>query len=206
MKKNIVVSLICLALLVGMLTGCTENPPEETANIIPEASFTIDLESGEINIGTTIQFTDASTDEDGTVSEWAWDFGDGTTSTEQNPTHSYEALGTFIVTLTVTDDQGNASEEYTMNVEVTNIPPTAAFSYDPMENITVDTTITFTDESTIGDANISLWSWDFGDESNTSSEQNPTHQYTETGTYTVTLTITDENELEKSTTATIVVS
>jgi PKD repeat protein len=189
-----------------MLTGCVENPPEETTNKIPEAGFTIDLETGEINIGTTITFTDTSTDEDGTIAEWDWDFGDSTTSTEQNPTHSYESLGTYIVTLIVTDDQGNASEEYTMNIDVTNVPPTAAFSYDPMVNLTVNTTITFTDESTIGDANISLWLWDFGDASNTSSEQNPTHMYTEPGTYTVSLTVTDENELEKATAVTITVS
>ena len=206
MKKYVVATLVSIALLMGILAGCVENKPEETVNIVPIASFTIDKAAGEIYIGTTIQFTDTSTDEDGNITAWDWDFGDGTTSTEQNPTHAYDSLGTFIVTLEVTDNDGNTSEVYTMTVDVTNVPPTADFSYSPMENITTDTTITFTDESTTGDENISLWSWDFGDASNTSSEQNTTHMYTEAGTYIVTLTVSDDNEMEDTKSMTITVT
>ena len=53
-----------------------------------------------------VTFTDASTDSDGTVVSWNWDFGDGNTSTEQNPMHTYAANGTYTVALTVTDDAG----------------------------------------------------------------------------------------------------
>ena len=64
-----------------------------------------------------------------------------------------------------------------------------------MVNITVNvTTVEFTDSSTPGDANITSWMWDFGDETN-STEQNASHMYNATGNYTVTLTVTDENEL-----------
>ncbi|MFC2141004.1 PKD domain-containing protein, partial [Acidobacteriota bacterium] len=49
-------------------------------------------------------FTDTSTDPDGTIVSWLWDFGDGNTSTQQNPSHTYAADGTYTVTLTVTDD------------------------------------------------------------------------------------------------------
>jgi len=51
-------------------------------------------------------FTDKSKDDDGTVSAWAWDFGDGETSTQQNPVHTYSDRGRYDVVLTVTDDDG----------------------------------------------------------------------------------------------------
>jgi PKD repeat protein len=51
-----------------------------------------------------VVFTDTSTDADGTIVSWLWDFGDGNTSTQQNPSHTYAAAGTYTVTLTVTDD------------------------------------------------------------------------------------------------------
>jgi PKD repeat protein len=64
-----------------------------------------------------IQFTDQSTDAEDNLNAWAWDFGDGTTSTQRNPTHTYDAIGTYAVTLTVTDDEG-ASAELTRQVVV----------------------------------------------------------------------------------------
>ena len=65
----------------------------------------------------SVAFTDASTDSDGTVVSWSWDFGDGNASSEQNPTNVYAAYGSYTVTLTVTDDQGatdSASELVTL--------------------------------------------------------------------------------------------
>ncbi len=56
--------------------------------------------------GLVIDFTDESTDADGTVGSWSWDFGDGNTSTQQNPSHTYASEGSYNVTLTVTDDDG----------------------------------------------------------------------------------------------------
>src|SRR5439155_27374827 len=60
-------------------------------------------------IGGNIQFTDTSTDPDTPVAAWAWDFGDGITSAAQNPMHAYGATGSYTVTLTVMDPQGNTS-------------------------------------------------------------------------------------------------
>jgi vibriolysin len=56
--------------------------------------------------GLTANFTDASSDSDGTITGWDWDFGDGSSSTSQNPSHTYASGGTYTVTLTVTDDDG----------------------------------------------------------------------------------------------------
>jgi len=194
MKGKILVFLVSIALLVGILSGCTQTTVEE--NKLPEAMFSYDPMTG-IYVGTEIQFTDESTDEDGTIASWSWDFGDGETSTEQNPPiYNYDTVGTYTVTLIVTDNDGNASEPYRMDIEVTYtyVPPTADFAYEPMVNISVNETITFTDNSTIGDANITSSYWDFGDDTN-STEQNPEHMFEAAGTYTVTLTVTDENDM-----------
>ncbi|MFW5946392.1 MAG: GEVED domain-containing protein, partial [Candidatus Natronoplasma sp.] len=65
----------------------------------------------------TIDFTDESTDNDGSIEEWSWDFGDGATSTSQNPSHSYDTADTYTVELTVTDDDG-ATDTTTQDITV----------------------------------------------------------------------------------------
>ena len=132
-------------------------------------------------------FTDTSFD-DGEIVEWSWDFGDGATSTEQNPGHSYATAGTYPVTLRVTDDLGAVSET-TSDVTVTDpavdTPPTASF-----DSSCVALDCSFTDTSS-DDGDVVGWSWDFGDGAS-SSQQNPGHSYATDGTYTVTLTVTDD--------------
>ena len=130
-------------------------------------------------------FTDASTD-DGTVSAWSWDFGDGKSATTQNPSHSYGQAGSYQVKLTVTDDKG-ATNSVTHSVTVTapNQPPAAAFSVK-----CTDLGCDFTDAST-DDGTVNSWSWDFGDGSS-STQQNPSHTYASDGPYTVTLVVTDD--------------
>jgi PKD repeat protein len=139
----------------------------------------------------TIVFTDQSTS-DGTIGSWAWDFGDGHTSGEQNPSHTYAEPGTYLVCLTITDDDGICTSHVCYHV-VVHHPPAgvchaafAAHQFDPAHQ-----TIVFTDQST-SDGTIGFWAWDFGD-GNTSAEQNPSHTYTEAGTYLVCLTITDDD-------------
>jgi PKD repeat protein len=160
--------------------------PATTVNNPPTASFTYSPTSPTTD--DTIQFTDQSTDSDDTIASWYWDFGDGTTSAEQNPTHRYSTAGTYTVTLTVTDDDGT-TDSTSQTVEV-NQPPVASFTYSP-SSPTTDDTIQFADASTDGDGTIVSWSWDFGD-GTTSTEQNPTHQYLSVGTYEVTLTVMDD--------------
>ncbi|MFQ6052240.1 MAG: PKD domain-containing protein [Candidatus Hydrothermarchaeota archaeon] len=158
----------------------------------------------------TVYFTDASTDLDGTVVAWFWDFGDGVgTSTEQNPTYTYANAGSYEVTLTVTDDNG-ATDSVTKTVTVeappVNQPPIADFSWSPT---TPDEgqSVQFTDASTDpdGQSDIVGWSWDFGDGA-TSTMQNPTHTYTSEGSYTVTLTVTESDGDTSTATDTVTVS
>ncbi len=74
--------------------------PKPTAeNQLPNASFNYTITE------LTVNFTDKSTDPDGTIVSWLWKFGDGTNSTEKNPSHTYSEMGTYAVSLTVTDDK-----------------------------------------------------------------------------------------------------
>ncbi|MCA9752327.1 MAG: PKD domain-containing protein, partial [Gemmatimonadetes bacterium] len=78
-----------------------QGPPPAPLNRPPDASFDF------VTTGMTVDLTDTSSDPDGVVVSWAWDFGDGSTSTEQNPTHTFVDPNTYIVRLTVTDDDGD---------------------------------------------------------------------------------------------------
>ncbi|MDZ7304357.1 MAG: phytase [candidate division KSB1 bacterium] len=144
-----------------------------------QADFAGDMLSGYAPL--TVNFSDLST---GGPSAWLWDFGDGTTSTEPNPTHHYTASDTYTVKLTVTNILGRQSmmtkAEYIV-VKKTPLP-------DFVANTTtgnVPITIQFSDRST---GEPTSWLWDFGDGS-TSTLQHPSHRYTTAGNHTVTLTI-----------------
>src|SRR5439155_19864341 len=81
--------------------------------------------------GLTCTFTSTSSDPDGTIASYSWTFGDGGTSTAQNPSHPYAAGGSYTVTLTVTDNQGATSAPFSRTVAVspTNQPPVANFTF-----------------------------------------------------------------------------
>ena len=139
-------------------------------------------------------FTDQSTDSDGSIASWSWDFDDGATSTSQNPSNSYASAGTYSVGLTVTDNDG-LSDSTSENVVVTsgaNQAPNAAFS-----SSCTDLDCNFSDQSTDSDGSIASRSWDFGDGA-TSTQQNPSHSYAAAGTYTVELTVTDNDGADDS--------
>lgn len=76
-------------------------PPPPPVNQPPIASFEY------LTTGLSVALTDTSVDNDGTIVAWAWDFGDGTTSSDQHPTHVFATAGTYHVLLTVTDDDGD---------------------------------------------------------------------------------------------------
>lgn len=144
----------------------------------------------EIKAGDEVRFTDSSTDPDGSVAKWSWNFGDGTTSADRNPRHTYTNPGSYTVMLTVEDENGLKGTYYKeIIVEPMNYPPTADFTFLPKEPKAGEE-ISFADKSYDRDGNIVGWSWDFGDGS-TSSEAEPVHVYTSAGNYTVTLTVRD---------------
>ena len=133
--------------------------------------------------GKTMHFVDKST----SASAWYWDFGDGATSTDQNPTHTYSQTGTYNVQLQIQDAHYTDQPVITQQVTVADV---ADFSATPTTG-NAPLTVQFTDSSTPTPIS---WSWDFGD-GHTSSEQNPQDIYSENGTYTVTLTAVQDGEL-----------
>lgn len=131
-----------------------------------------------------VSFVDQST---GIPAARLWDFGDGLTSTEQNPTHTYTSLGAYTVSLTVSNKLGSDTALRTSFVLVDVIPPVADFSATPTSGLS-PLVVSFTDTSTGGVPTI--WAWDFGD-GGTSTLQNPSHTYTASGSYSVSLTVTN---------------
>lgn len=169
-------------------TTATDTTWVDILNKDPVAAFThspLDPDTSD-----DIAFVDTSTDPDGTIASWSWDFGDGSTSTDNNPTHSYADDGEYIVTLNVTDNDG-ATNETSHPITILNVGPIASINVSPAEPI-VDKEAQFTDTSTDSDGDIVSREWDFGD-GQTSDVQNPTHQYDEVGEYNVTLTVTDDD-------------
>jgi len=128
----------------------------------------------------TVAFTDQST---GAITSWSWNFGDGGTSLQQNPGHTYTAAGVYTVTLTVSGP-GGSDDEVKASYVVVYEPVQAAFIASPTSGVR-PLEVTFTNQST-GDYTASLW--DFGDGVN-SMLPSPTHTYTTTDVYTVSLTV-----------------
>ena len=151
-------------------------------NAAPTAAFTSSC------TGLGCAFTDQSADTDGNITAWHWDFGEGSSAEVQNPSHTYSTDGSYTVTLTVTDDDGDqtsVSNPVTVSPPIPNVNPVAAFS-----SSCTGLSCTFTDASTDQDGSIAGWSWTFGD-GTTSTARNPSRTYASAGTYSVTLTVTD---------------
>lgn len=188
MKEKILILLVSMALLVGVLSGCTEEEtPAAATNTAPTATVETPVVTHNTTAaGGTVQFNCTATDADeGDTIAYTWDFGDDGTSTQEDPEHTYATNGSYAVTVTVTDGTDSYTTDVT-TVLVGNQAPVASFTH-----VADNLTVTFTDAST-DDGTVSTWAWDFGDD-NTSAVQAPeAHIYAANGTYTVTLTVTDE--------------
>lgn len=160
----------------------------------PAANFTALPTRGLVNtfagLFLPVYFQDASL---GYVTSWEWDFGDGTTSNEQNPFHEYLFAGVYTVTLTVQGPYGKSTRirtDYIVASDVNN-PPIANFTGDPFNSVTqrvegpAPLRVEFLD-ATNGPA--SSYFWQFGDGAS-STAQNPTHTYDNPGDYTVTFSV-----------------
>ncbi|MEP7236951.1 MAG: PKD domain-containing protein [Ferruginibacter sp.] len=152
---------------------------------IPVVNFSATPLSGCVPL--TVQFTDLSTATGSAITQWLWDFGDGTTGTTQNPTHIYTTAGNYNVTLRATTTSG-CSKTLTKNnyIHASN-GVTANFTNTAPTGCHLPVTINFTNTST-GAGTLS-YNWNFGD-GGTSTLVNPSHTYTTSGSFTVTLTVT----------------
>jgi PKD repeat protein len=144
-----------------------------------QVAFSASPTSGLAPMG--VQFTDQSVYAGGSADSWSWDFGDGSTSTLQNPFHIYQQTGSYSVNFTVVT--GQYSQTITRSNYINCAPPL-------VPDFTADTTLCMPGE-TIQFTDLSLgapatWFWQFGD-GLTSSIQHPTHSYANPGEYTVSL-------------------
>ena len=138
-----------------------------------------------------VTFTASATDADGTVAAYAWAFGDGGTSNQQSPSHTYQSAGNYTAGLTVTDNAGAAS---TASIAIgvgaaANRPPTATAGASPLSG-TTPLAVAFTGAGSDPDGTIASYAWTFGD-AGTSTQQNPSHTYQTAGNFTATLTVRD---------------
>ena len=136
------------------------------------------------SVGMTVAFSDISSG--GAANSWSWSFGDGASSTLQNPSHSYSIAGNYDVSLSVTGPGGSNSLARPGYITVAELAPIADFSGTPTSG-SVGMTVAFSDLSSGGPA--SSWSWSFGDGAS-STLQNPSHSYATAGNYDVSLSVT----------------
>lgn len=151
-----------------------------------QAAFTYYTDS--LSSGQTIHFIDQST---GNIASWNWNFGDGSSSVEQNPVHTYTTTGHFPVSLTVASPNQSCFNTITDTIYVGITPGCQAyFSYTTtIDPGTGQHSVAFTDLSA---GNPVTWLWSFGD-GTSGTVQNPVHIYATAGTYNVCLTIASNN-------------
>lgn len=177
-------------------------------NLVPTASFTATPSSGTAPLSVSFNAS-ASTDPDGSIATYSWNFGDGgtTSGTSNTASRTYAAAGTVTVTLTVTDNAGaTASTTRTVQVDSTNLPPIASFQFTPTGGAAPLVVSFDGSPSTDPEGPIASYSWDFGDGSGMVTGRTPAHTFVAAGTFTVQLTVTDASGLSASATQSITIT
>ena len=209
-----------LALAIVPLTACGGGgdgdgddviPPPPPANQIPTASFTASPLAGTAPLLVSFDAS-ASSDPDGSIAAYAWNFGDGGTASGLTATHTYAVAGNYTARLTVTDDVGamaSASRDIVVTSGTTPPPanqaPTASFTASPLSG-TAPLPVSFdASGSTDPDGSITTYAWTFGDGA-IGSGRTAAHTYAVAGTYTAQLTITDDDGATASASRDIVVT
>jgi PKD repeat protein len=181
MRKSLAVALVLGVAGLDMACGRDRNEP---SNAPPAAAFTPSC------VLLDCTFADGSTDADGQVTAYTWDFGDGTAAAiTKDAVHTYGTGNTYPVRLTVTDNDG-ATSDLTRSVLVhapANVPPTADFT-----SSCAGLACSFTGLGNDGDGTVVGFRWNFGDDGEAAA-QNATHTYASAGTYAVELTVTDDS-------------
>lgn len=184
--------------LVNTFGACIDSVSNQITVLTPAvANFT-----GSPTTGCDSLFTVNFTDQSVGASSWVWSFGDGTTSNQQNPTHTYKGYGSYTVTLQVSNAAGCSGilskGQYVLNrkpflqFSKINSDGCAPFSFSP---ILIDTVVD----------GISTYAWDFGDGTTSTSAAPPAHSYPNAGTYYVKLTITTNGGCSASAIDTVMV-
>jgi len=208
MKRKYFFVILFLTLAI-FLTGCSGSgvtTPPITTNQSPTASFTANPTSGVAPLNVSFNAS-SSSDSDGSIISYAWDFKDGTTGNGETVNHTFSSIGNYNVKLTVTDDKG-ATASTTKTITVTETPnqsPTASFTANPTSGAS-PLQVTFDASSSYdSDGTIVSYAWDFKDEY-TGNGETLNHTFNSTGNYNVKLTVTDDKGATDSATKTITVT
>ncbi len=200
-RSHIIISIFVIIIVVGLFIIGYLSPslfPNELIN--PKAKIDINkLNTGDfiINQGEAIMFSATnSTDKDGKIEDYQWNFGDGTTSNDVDAVHKFDEPGVYNVTLTVVDDDGNKDVTHII-IRVNNLPIAFASVVNKTKiektEIPIYEVIQFDSSGSFDeDGSIDSYYWDLGD-GNFSTEQQPTHQYFILGTVKIILTVTDND-------------
>ncbi len=206
----------CIAAAAAWLTACSGSTDNQTfrepaPNAVPSADFTATPTSGKVPLlGVAFDAT-RSNDTDGVISSYAWDFGDGDAGTGRTTTHDYMTDGAFTVSLVVTDEDGDDSQNSsTATITVNpNEPPVADFTVAPDTPQPSPAAFTFdASASTDPDGQVDQYDWDFGD-SQTGTGSATNHTFTNNSIvpaiFIVTLTVTDDSGFTGDTTQNVTV-
>jgi gliding motility-associated-like protein len=171
------------SLIITTINGCTDtfNLNIEVTEIVIDAAFDYSLQCDPTNL--EVQFTDLSSSEADIIS-WNWNFGDGNTSEENEPSHVYANQGNYTVQLIIENELG-CFDSISQTIEVETPALNASFAADTL--ICLGSSVIF-DNSTFSESTIQSYAWDFGD-GETSVEESPTYSYTASGNYEVTLVV-----------------
>ena len=171
----------------------------EVDPVNPQADFSTVVNDLEVT------FTDLTSVDNGSITDFLWDFGDSASSALASPTHLYAAGGTYTVRLDVTGSDGttasNSKEVTAYDPAVEPTTPTVNFTADALE-VSPNLTVNFTADAANETSPITTYAWDF-DNLGTSAETNPTFTFNAEGIYTIGLTVTSEEGITNSITQSV---
>jgi len=208
-RKNIL--LLSILILAIFFTGCNGGgipTTPTTSNQSPTASFTATPTSGVAPLAVSFNASNSS-DSDGTIISYTWDFKDGSTGSGQTINHTFSSAGSYNVGLTITDNEG-ATDSTTKAITVTapvisNQSPIASFTASPTSGVAPLTVSFNASGSSDSDGTIISYTWDFKDGS-TGSGQITSHTFSSAGSYSVKLTVTDNEGATGTATKTVTVT
>jgi PKD repeat protein len=181
-------------------TSASNTPPTAVVEVVNDPDNDGDGDPYTYDIGDEVSFDgSSSSDPDGSITNYAWDFDDGNFGSGQTATHRYWSAGSFTITLTVTDNLGGTDStqvEITVNPSSGSVPTADA---GPDQTVNEGQSVSFdgSNSDDAEDGNSLTYSWNFGD-GTTGSGMTTSHTYNTPGNYTVTLTVTDSDSNQDS--------